>query len=311
MFAAPAEGPFMRPLRLLPLLIAAAGCNFADRDSAGGAGDNVHARLEEKRDERMRAACTSQASFDRLKELTFDEAIRIRGGDSALLDRVGAAAVVRMERPRVVSRDDSLNVTVCAGRLVLELPPGAENAFDGRRRIEADVEYAAQDAPDGSGLVFQMDGAEPVIYRLATVGGLVRQQRAEVAPRRPSAPPRVAETAPSAQPEPAPQRSPRPDPRAAPPETRPATAVRPSFNCRAARTRTEVMVCASPQLAAADRRMASLYYSQMANADAEARRRLRATRDRFLARRERCGSAACVAAAYEERVAEIRGIAGR
>lgn len=307
----------MRPLRLLPLLVAAAGCNLADRDAAGGAGDNVQARLEEKRDERMRAACTSPASFDRLKELTFDEAIRIRGGDSTALDRVGAAAVVRMERPRVVSRDDSLNVTVCAGRLVLELPPGAENAFDGRRRIEADVEYAAQDAPDGSGLVFQMDGAEPVIYRLATIGGLVRQQSAEVATRPPSAPPddprRVTEPAPAARPEPAAAspRSPRPEPPAAPTETRPATAARPSFNCRAARTRSELMVCASPRLAAADRRMASLYYSQMTNADAEARRRLRATRDRFLARRERCGSEACVAAAYEERVAEIRGIAAR
>ena len=30
------------------------------------------------------------------------------------------------------SRDDDLNVTVCSGASILELPPWAENAFDGR-----------------------------------------------------------------------------------------------------------------------------------------------------------------------------------
>ena len=70
------------------------------------------------------------------------------------------------------------------------------------------------------------------------------------------------------------------------------------------------MVCANPDLAARDRRMASVYYAAMANSDGATRSRLRRSRDRFLARRERCASEACVAAAYEERVREIRQIAG-
>ena len=100
----------------------------------------------------------------------FDEAARIRNSDPRNLDPLAAAAVVRMEEPVVKSRDEELNVTVCTGRFILELPPGAENAFDGKRRLDAEVEYAAQAAVDGSGLVYQMDGAEPIIYRLATFG---------------------------------------------------------------------------------------------------------------------------------------------
>jgi len=57
--------------------------------------------------------------------------------------------------------------------------------------------------------------------------------------------------------------------------------------------------------------MASVYYAAMADSDGDTRSRLRRSRDRFLARRERCSSEACVAAAYEERVREIREISGR
>jgi len=68
------------------------------------------------------------------------------------------------------------------------------------------------------------------------------------------------------------------------------------------------MVCSNGGLAAHDRRMASAYYARLADADAQTRQRLRRTRDRFLARRERCRDEACVASAYAEREAEIRAI---
>ena len=69
------------------------------------------------------------------------------------------------------------------------------------------------------------------------------------------------------------------------------------------------MVCSSPSLAAKDRQMSSIYYAAMARADAATRSHLRRSRDAFLSRRERCGSEACVAAAYNSRIAEIRSIA--
>jgi uncharacterized protein len=84
---------------------------------------------------------------------------------------------------------------------------------------------------------------------------------------------------------------------------------KPSFNCRYGRSSSEKMVCSSPGLAAKDRQMSSIYYAAMAQADAATRSHLRRSRDAFLSRRERCGSEACVAAAYNARIAEIRSIA--
>ena len=54
--------------------------------------------------------------------------------------------------------------------------------------------------------------------------------------------------------------------------------------------------------------MSSLFYSALADADPTTRRELRRTRDRFLAYRDRCGSDACVAEAYDGRMDEIRDI---
>lgn len=267
--------------------------------------------------ERIRRACASAGTYDRLKELIFDEAVRIRKGDPRNLDPLAAAAVVRMEQPVVKSRDETLNVTVCTGRFVLELPPGAENAFDGERRLTADVEYAAQAALDGSGLVYQMDGAEPIIYRLAAMG-LKGQPMPKIAPRpAPAAAPTPTEPTPTepAPPRPAPPEPARPvtapPPRAAQPRATPPLRVtaRPSFNCRYAKTSTERMICASPALAAKDREMASLYYALLARAEPATRAHLRRSRDWFLTRREQCGSESCVAAAYTSRVAELRSIA--
>lgn len=258
----------------------------------------------------VRAACASQASYDRLKALIFAKAEQVSGGDAGLLDRLAASTVVRMEAPRVKSRDEALDVTVCTGRLIIELPPGEEDAFSGERRVASDVEYAAQATADGSKLVYQLDGADPIIYRLAAID-LANARAASPPPAPPEtevatarvAPPPVA--APPVAPAPAPVR------RAAPvPEPQPArygrmALARPSFNCRYARTRTEKMVCSDEELAERDRTMAGIYDEAVAVADPPTRAVLRRTRDRFLARRERCEGAGCVAAVYEDRIEEI------
>jgi len=302
-------------LRNLILLIAGTsallgGCDWMKKKEAPA--QKSKAELASEQRERIRKACASDATYDRLKELVFDEAARIRNSDPRNLDPLAAAAVVRMEQPVVKSRDDELNVTVCSGRFILELPPGAENAFDGKRRLDAEVEYAAQAAVDGSGLVYQMDGAEPIIYRLATFGlnGPTTRMQAGGPKRLPPMPPAAVPSQPEPFAEPAaepvlrpPARS--PEPAAAPP-TR--VTVRPSFNCRYGKTRTEKMICASPPLAAQDRAMASLYYDLMARADPATRGHLRRSRDAFLGRREQCRSESCVNSTYASRMAELRTI---
>jgi hypothetical protein len=267
----------MRGVILIAALLAAPACKKLEP----AATKEAKAERAEAAGERTRQACASQASYDRLKALVFEKAGQVRSGNAVLLDRLAGTTVVRMEEPVVKSRDEALNVTVCTGRMVIELPPGSEDAFNGERRLVAEVEYAAQAAADGSGLVYQLDGAEPIIYRLAAIDLKGGTQAAAATPPAPRA---------RAAPEPAPVR---------------AALARPSFNCRFARTRTERMVCADERLASRDRAMASLYYQAVSEADPETRSILRDTRDGFLARRERCGSPACVANAYEDRIDEI------
>ncbi len=89
---------------------------------------------------------------------------------------------------------------------------------------------------------------------------------------------------------------------------RTAGTVRPSFNCRYARSRSERAVCSNERLAAKDRAMSSLFYSALADADPRTRAVLRRTRDRFLAYREGCNSDTCIAQAYDGRMDEIRDI---
>jgi hypothetical protein len=298
---------------LVPILIAAAlltpACNKLETKAA----KEAEAKSDAARNKRVRQACASQASYERLKSLAFEKAEEVRAGNTSTLDRLAAATVVRMEEPVVKSRDDALNVTVCKGRMVIDLPPGAEDAFNGERRLVAEVEFAAQEAADGSGLVYQLDGAEPIIYRLAAID-MKTVAEPKVAPPAPE--PAVVQTAerppapaPAPAPRPRPSESPRAKaeaPRARPEPERPRPALaRPSFNCRFARTRTERMVCADEELAARDREMASQYYSAIAAADPETRAVLRGTRDRFLARRERCAGPGCVARSYEDRMDEI------
>lgn len=112
-------------------------------------------------------ACASRLAYVRLTKYAFDEAIKIRNADPVNLATLAAYSVVRMEAPFVKSHDATLDVTVCSGRFILEVPPGAERGFGGERRLIADIEYAAQPAADGSGLVYHVRGAEPIIYKLA------------------------------------------------------------------------------------------------------------------------------------------------
>ena len=314
------------------VLLAGIGFGLSTRSTVKSDRGGATAEATAQQKERLQEACASPSTYARLKEVVFEEAIRVRNVDPANLDRLAAHSVVRMENPVVKSRDEDLNVTVCTGRFVLELPPGAEAGFGGQRRLVADIEYAAQAAADRSGLVYQLNGAEPIIYRLATFDlrrqpnrapgeqptELAQAPEAPSAPAAPSEPDEPNEPAPPPPPPPAPRPEPRverPQPPVPPPpppvreaETRTATA-RPSFNCRSARTRGERAVCSSSSLAAADRQMSSLFYSALANADPRTRAQLRRTRDRFLSYRDRCRSDACIAEAYQGRMADIRDIA--
>ncbi len=140
-------------------------------------------------------ACFSTSTYERLKARVFETALDIGGANADQLDLLAGSTVVRMQDPILKARDEDLGVTVCNGRFVIEIPPGAAKAFGGRRQLAADIEYAAQIAADGSGIVYQLRGAEPITYRLAALG--VGAARLPIEPK-PAAPALLAAITPSA-----------------------------------------------------------------------------------------------------------------
>jgi uncharacterized protein YecT (DUF1311 family) len=255
--------------------------------------------VEEKR-EAIQDLCASRDTFQGLKKLIFDRAAQIRTRERVNFDVLAASAFPRMENPVVASRDEALGLTRCTGRFILELPPGAERAFGGERQLIASVRYEVQPAADGSGPVYRISGADDIVQKLAAfelVGeplalpeDVLVTADAETNGMAP-----VEGFPPSAMPT-DPGRSPAGD------------WSDPSFNCRNARTRSEIMVCGSDKLARRDRRMVEMFDEAMANADPRTRQLLLRTRDNFLAYRDRCRSNDCIEEGYEDRMDEIRDI---
>ena len=160
-------------LRKALLLIAGSaallgGCDWMKKKEAPA--QKTKAELASEQKERIRKACASDATYARLKELVFDEAARIRNSDPRNLDPArrggrGPDGGTPGQEPRRRAERH---------RLHRPFHPRAS----ARRRKCIRRQAAArrrgricrQAAVDGSGLVYQMDGAEPIIYRLATFG---------------------------------------------------------------------------------------------------------------------------------------------
>ncbi len=85
----------------------------------------------------------------------------------------------------------------------------------------------------------------------------------------------------------------------------------PSYNCRYARTRSEIAVCGDAGLARLDRQMAAQSNTAIRQATPAQREVLERSRLRFLYRRDRCQSAGCIAETYRARMSEINDIAAR
>jgi uncharacterized protein YecT (DUF1311 family) len=113
-----------------------------------------------------------------------------------------------------------------------------------------------------------------------------------------TAPTSVGAHSPSSEPRPSPSLEGRPQP----PVTAPATAAaRPSFDCSKAGTQVEKLICANPQLASADADLAILYKKAVA----ASRDSVLPAQRAFVAKRNLCTTAECVAEAYRSRYEEL------
>lgn len=257
--------------------------------------------------------CASQRTYDGIKLELFRRAVETRGSGRAPFDRLAAYSVARMERPLLTDYDEEIGTLRCSGRLSLDLPPGVA-VVGGRRTLSADIDYVLQPAADGSGDVIMLEGADPIIIPLATLAE-TSSRSVPPSPSLPASP--LGENPDGLSPQDSVLPSEKkvteaPAAREVAPAARPTTKTSPSFNCRYARTRGEIAVCSDGGLAALDREMAAQYLRAIANADANERRLLTATRDEFLRYRDRCRSDDCIAQSYRGRMRQISDIeAGR
>ena len=281
--------------------LARGGPNQDRLDDGTAAGNSASAQASSER-------CGTQRTYDLVKTDLFRRAAQVRGSDQSAFDRLSAYAVVRVEAPVLKRQDAELGTQVCSGTVSLDLPPGV-GVVGGRRTLTAEMDYALQPAADGSGDVVTLSGADAIVVPLATLARTGTQ-------------PGVPEAAPGGQPLPQAGGGSAQPPAAVPVPATPGTAptdpnppapvsaatARPSFDCDDARTRGEIAVCGSPELASLDRQMASFYVQSYRSADGDTKALLERTRTRFLTYRDRCRNDACVADAYRGRISEIRDI---
>jgi hypothetical protein len=240
--------------------------------------------------------CASQATYDLIKHDLFRRAAQLRGSDQAAYDQISSAAAIRMENPVMVSQESTTGAVHCSGSLSLDLPPGVA-IVGGRRTLTADVDYAVEQAADGSGPVVLLSNADAIVTPLATLARVAEQAPATSNVMTNEAAPMEAQPG-----------TPVPPLTPSPPAAPTTPAPRASFDCSGARTRGEIAVCNDSGLAVLDRAMASEYAQASAVATPEQREVLSQTAHRFYAFRDRCPDRQCIAAAYTGRVREIRDI---
>jgi hypothetical protein len=232
--------------------------------------------------------CAAQATYDAIKRELFRRAAQARGNDEQVFARLSDFALLRMNGPVVRGIDDRVSSVSCSGTAVLSLPPGV--SAGGNRSLSGDVDYTVQPAADGTGNVVRLGNADSILVPLATI------RRSAPAPA-PVQPEELTNAVGEEQ----------PGEGEAPPAQGTARA-RPSFDCGNARTRSEIVICNDPGLAALDRQMAAQYNGALIEADRGERRLLERTRDRFLSYRERCATNQCIAETYRSRMREIGDI---
>jgi len=106
--------------------------------------------------------CAGTEAAGGVKARLFEKAEAAAGAKAANVRALAGGTVARIEQPVVEQREEAAKRTVCAGRLVLDLPPGTAGG-----PATAQIRYTVQMAADGSGRVYDVYGAEPLFPRLS------------------------------------------------------------------------------------------------------------------------------------------------
>lgn len=171
-------------LGILGVIVVAALSYFASM-SLGlgdfGAEESAPAETTERdsaSDEEARALrlCNAQSTVDSIRQTVFERARAAAEGETAVLVRLEADSLARIEDPRLEGYDREYSEARCTGRFVIQTPPGTEPAFGNSRRLTATLDYVVQSGA----------GRRETVYRLTGINGIVDElANADLTPRRP------------------------------------------------------------------------------------------------------------------------------
>ena len=242
-------------------------------------------QVEQKAETDSSKLCSAGATYDLVKRELFRRAAEMRGNNEPAYQQIATAAVVRVENPVMEGEESGSGAINCSGTFYLDLPPGVVAAGN-RANLSAELDYTV------TGGSVALRNADAMIASLASLTR-VAQLSAAAPTVNPAAPQENLAASVSANVQPGPA------------TTAPG---RPSFDCARAGTRGEIAVCSDSGLAALDLNMATQYRRSLVSASPLQKQQLQATRDRFLAYRDRCPNRQCMADAYVGRMREIRDI---
>jgi hypothetical protein len=242
-------------------------------------------QVEQRAETDSSKLCSAGATYDLVKRELFRRAAEVRGNNEPAYQQIATAAVVRVENPVMEGEESGSGAINCSGTFYLDLPPGVVAAGN-RANLSAELDYTV------TGGSVALRNADAMIASLASLTR-VAQPSAAAPTVNPAAPQENVAASVSANVQPGPA------------TTAPG---RPSFDCARAGTRGEIAVCSDSGLAALDLNMATQYRRSLVSASPLQKQQLQATRDRFLAYRDRCPNRQCMADAYVGRMREIRDI---
>ena len=264
---------------LLAILWFVSGNRSPDQDKLS------NPQVEQRAETDSSKLCSAGATYDLVKRELFRRAAEVRGNNEPAYQQIATAAVVRVENPVMEGEESGSGAINCSGTFYLDLPPGVVAAGN-RANLSAELDYTV------TGGSVALRNADAMIASLASLTRVAQPSAA--APKvNPAAPQENVAASVSANVQPGPA------------TTAPG---RPSFDCARAGTRGEIAVCSDSGLAALDLNMATQYRRSLVSASPLQKQQLQATRDRFLAYRDRCPDRQCMADAYIGRMREIRDI---
>jgi len=264
---------------LLAILWFVSGNRSPDQDKLS------NPQVEQRAETDSSKLCSAGATYDLVKRELFRRAAEMRGNNEPAYQQIATAAVVRVENPVMEGEESGSGAINCSGTFYLDLPPGVVAAGN-RANLSAELDYTV------TGGSVALRNADAMIASLASLTR-VAQPSAAAPTVNPAAPQENLAASVSANVQPGPA------------TTAPG---RPSFDCARAGTRGEIAVCSDSGLAALDLNMATQYRRSLVSASPLQKQQLQATRDRFLAYRDRCPNRQCMADAYVGRMREIRDI---